>query len=100
MIGGYKIRVPMVDVNAIGAGGGSDRLARPARRIAGRTPLRGIGARARPATAAAASEATVTDASIVLGYLDPDYFAGGAVQLEPELAREAIERRRSPSRSA
>ena len=33
--------------------------------------------RGRPATAAAAPRATVTDASLVLGYLDPEYFAGG-----------------------
>ncbi len=34
---------------------------------------------------------TVTDASVVLGYLDPDYFAGGALALDPAPARAAIE---------
>src|SRR5205085_1641967 len=38
------------------------------------------------------TEATVTDASIVLGYLDPDYFAGGKLKLKPELARDAVSR--------
>ena len=35
-------------------------------------------------------EATVTDASIVLGYLDPAYFAGGTLRLDPDLARQAV----------
>ena len=35
---------------------------------------------------------TVTDASIVLGYLDPDYFAAGSLKLQPALAHAAIER--------
>ena len=34
----------------------------------------------------------MTDASIVLGYLNPDYFAGGSVKLDPALARTTIER--------
>jgi N-methylhydantoinase A/oxoprolinase/acetone carboxylase beta subunit len=34
----------------------------------------------------------VTDASIVLGYLDPDYFAAGSLKLQPALAHEAVER--------
>jgi N-methylhydantoinase A len=34
----------------------------------------------------------VTDASVVLGYLDPEHFAGGRLKLRPELARAAIER--------
>ena len=35
---------------------------------------------------------TVTDASVVLGWLDPAYFAGGAVRLDPARAREAVSR--------
>jgi N-methylhydantoinase A len=35
---------------------------------------------------------TVTDASVILGYLNPDYFANGELKLYPELAREAIEK--------
>jgi N-methylhydantoinase A len=34
----------------------------------------------------------VTDASVVLGYLDPEHFAGGRLKLRPDLSREAIER--------
>jgi N-methylhydantoinase A/oxoprolinase/acetone carboxylase beta subunit len=35
--------------------------------------------------------ATVTDASVVLGYIDPDYFAAGSLKLSPALARRTIE---------
>ncbi len=46
---------------------------------------------APPATAAAATEPAVTDASVILGYLDPAYFAGGELALQPELAHRALE---------
>src|SRR5690606_32447928 len=36
------------------------------------------------------TEPTVTDANLVLGYLDPDNFAGGAFRLDPEAARRAL----------
>ena len=65
-----------------------DRLGRRRRSPGSMAPARCGSARSRrarsrvpPATAAAASEATVTDASVVLGYIDPDYFAGGSLQL-------------------
>ncbi|HWF74219.1 MAG TPA: hydantoinase/oxoprolinase family protein, partial [Solirubrobacteraceae bacterium] len=38
------------------------------------------------------TDATVTDASVVLGYIDPDYFLGGRMKLSAAAAREAIER--------
>jgi N-methylhydantoinase A/oxoprolinase/acetone carboxylase beta subunit len=38
-------------------------------------------------------EATVTDASVVLGWLNPASFAGGSLSLDPSLAHGAIERR-------
>ena len=67
------------------------RLDRRRRRPARRTAIGRRRARARPATAAAAQRPTVTDASIVLGYLDPAYFAGGTLSLDPALAHRAIE---------
>ncbi len=39
------------------------------------------------------SEATVTDASVVLGYFDPDYFAGGTLKLHTERASAVVEER-------
>src|SRR6185295_4440314 len=39
------------------------------------------------------TEPTVTDASLVLGFLDPEYFAGGGMPLDAERAHEAIRQR-------
>ena len=89
LIDGFPVRVPMVDVNAIGAGGGS---------IAWLDDAGGL--RVGPHSAASdpgpacyargGREPTVTDASVVLGYLDPGRFAGGAIRLDPDRAEEAI----------
>jgi N-methylhydantoinase A len=91
-IGGYSVRVPMVDVNAIGAGGGSIAWLDSAGGL--RVGPHSAGADPGPACYGHGSEEpTVTDASVVLGWLDPARFAGGAVRLDPARAREAIERR-------
>ncbi|MFQ5933026.1 MAG: hydantoinase/oxoprolinase family protein, partial [Dehalococcoidia bacterium] len=85
----YPLRQPMLDINTIGAGGGSIAW------------LDAGGAlRVGPASAGAApgpacyggggDQPTVTDASLVLGYLDPEYFAGGLMKLSLPLAEEAI----------
>ncbi len=88
----YPIRVPMVDVNAIGAGGGSIAWIDSAGGL--RVGPRSAGSDPGPACYGGGGEdATVTDASVVLGYIDPNYFAGGALSLEPELARQAIEQK-------
>ena len=89
LIDGFPVRVPMVDVNAIGAGGGS---------IAWLDDAGGL--RVGPHSAASdpgpacyargGREPTVTDASVVLGYLDPAKFAGGAIALDPDRAVGAI----------
>jgi N-methylhydantoinase A/oxoprolinase/acetone carboxylase beta subunit len=89
-IAGYQVRVPMLDVTTLGAGGGSIAWIDS-----------GGGLRVGPMSAGAdpgpacygrgGREATVTDASIVLGFLDPGYFAGGALDLDPSLSIAAIE---------
>ena len=89
LIDGFPVRVPMVDVNATGAGGGS---------IAWLDDAGGL--RVGPHSAASdpgpacyargGREPTVTDASVVLGYLDPAKFAGGAIALDPDRAADAI----------
>jgi len=90
-IGGYAVRVPMVDVNAIGAGGGSIAWLDGAGGL--RVGPHSAGADPGPACyGQGGEEPTVTDASVVLGWLDPARFAGGAVRLDPAGAREAIER--------
>ena len=92
LIDGFPVRVPMVDVNAVGAGGGS---------IAWLDDAGGL--RVGPHSAASdpgpacyargGREPTVTDASVVLGYLDPAKFAGGAIALDPDRAVGAIRER-------
>lgn len=89
VIDGFPVRVPMVDLNAIGAGGGSIAWLdeggglRVGPQSAGGDP--GAACHGR-----GGEEATVTDASLVLGYINSDYFAGGTVQLQPALATEVI----------
>jgi N-methylhydantoinase A/oxoprolinase/acetone carboxylase beta subunit len=91
-IEGYPVRVGMVDVNAIGAGGGSIAWLDAANGL--RVGPHSAGSDPGPACyGRGGEEATVTDASMVLGYLDPAYFAGGSVRLQPELAHEVIRRR-------
>jgi N-methylhydantoinase A len=88
--GGYAMKVPVVDIAEVGAGGGSivwvDRggSLQVGPRSAGASPgpvCYGLGG----------SEATVTDANLVLGYLNPAYLAGGAVPLDAARGREAVE---------
>ena len=89
-IGGYSVRVPMVDVNAIGAGGGSIAWIDGAGSL--RVGPQSAGSEPGPACYGRGGEqATVTDASVVLGYIDPEYFAAGSLKLSPETARRTIE---------
>ncbi|MDP7546593.1 MAG: hydantoinase/oxoprolinase family protein, partial [Alphaproteobacteria bacterium] len=88
-IDGYPVRVSMIDINPIGAGGGSIAWLDGAGGL--RVGPRSAGAEPGPACYGKGGEAaTVTDASLVLGYLDPGYFAAGSVALREDLARAAI----------
>jgi len=89
-IAGYPVRVPQIDVNAIGAGGGSVAWIDSAGAL--RVGPRSAGSEPGPACyGRGGEEATVTDASVVLGYLNPTNFAGGTLTLLPELSRRVIE---------
>ncbi|MFI0847744.1 hydantoinase/oxoprolinase family protein [Mesorhizobium sp. IMUNJ 23232] len=89
-IDGFPVRVAMVDVNAIGAGGGSIAWIDEAGGL--RVGPHSAGSDPGPACyGRGGMNPTVTDASIVLGYLDPSYFAGGSFALNPDLSRKAIE---------
>jgi len=86
---GLPIRVPVVELIEIGAGGGSIA------RIDGLGLLKvgpdSAGADPGPACyAQGGREPTVTDADLVLGYLDPEFFLGGRMRLDTEAARGAI----------
>jgi len=88
-IEGHPVRVAMVDVNAIGAGGGSLAWLDGAGTL--RVGPHSAGADPGPACyARGGTEPTVTDASLALGWLDPANFAGGTVALDAGCARAAI----------
>ncbi|MGE5202025.1 MAG: hydantoinase/oxoprolinase family protein [Acidobacteriota bacterium] len=90
-IGGYAVRVPMVDVTAIGSGGGSIAWIDDAGSL--RVGPESAGSEPGPACYdRGGDKATVTDASVLLGYIDPAYFANGTLALWPEKARDVIER--------
>jgi N-methylhydantoinase A len=87
----YPVRTPMVDVTSIGAGGGSVAWFDAAGGL--HVGPQSAGAEPGPACyGRGGTEATVTDASVVLGYVNPEYFAGGAFSLDPALAAEAVGR--------
>ena len=88
-IGSYPVRAPMVDVNTIGAGGGSIAW------IDGAGGLRvgPLSAGADPGPACygrGGHQATVTDANLLLGYLNPERFAGGLMTLDRAAAERAV----------
>ncbi len=88
-IGRWPVMVPMVDIESIGAGGGS--IARVD--SFGRLSVGPESAGAHPGPACYGSGgtgATVTDANLVLGRLNPAYFLGGELTLDEAAAREAI----------
>ena len=89
-VGPYQAMIPMVDVDTIGAGGGSiayidaGGIFRVGPRSAGADP--GPAAYDRGGT-----EPTATDALITLGWLRPELFLGGRIALREDLARQAID---------
>lgn len=88
--GQYEYFVPTLDVRSIGAGGGSIiQFDRDARTL--RVGPRSAGARPGPVCYQRGGiEPTVTDANLVLGCIDPDYFLGGSIKLDVAAARQAL----------
>ncbi len=83
------VRLPMVEMRTIGAGGGSIAAVDAAGRLT--AGPRSAGARPGPVCyGRGGTEPTVTDAQAVLGRLDPDFFLGGAMALDLAAAREAM----------
>jgi N-methylhydantoinase A len=86
----YYIGVPMVDVQSIGAGGGSIARVREGALLVG---PESAGSQPGPACYGRGGDrATVTDADAVLGFLPASGFAGGRMTLDLDAARAAIER--------
>lgn len=89
---GLPIQVPVVDLMEIGAGGGS--IARISKMGLLQVGPESAGADPGPACYALGGEdPTVTDADLTLGYLDPNYFLGGAMPLDLNAAHRAIDRK-------
>jgi N-methylhydantoinase A len=90
-IEGRVLQLPMVDVHTVGAGGGSVgwRDAGGALRVGPRS----AGAEPGPACyGRGGTDATVTDANLLLGYLAEDSTLAGGVELDADAAREAVGR--------
>lgn len=86
---GLPVQTPVIEMIEIGAGGGS--IARIDSLGLLKVGPDSAGARPGPACYARGGNLpTVTDADLVLGYLDPDYFLGGAMRLERAAAERAI----------
>jgi len=87
---GLPIRVPCIELIEIGAGGGS--LARVDRMGLLKVGPESAGADPGPACyAQGGTTPTVTDADLLLGYLDPAFFLGGRMRLDPDAAGRAVE---------
>jgi N-methylhydantoinase A len=82
----YPVAVPVIDVTSIGAGGGSIAWIEAASGVLKVGP-QSAGASPGPVCyGAGGTEPTVTDANVVLGAIDPDYFLGGRIKLDRERA--------------
>ncbi len=92
LIDRWRTNIPAIEVKSIGAGGGS---------VAWVNKLMGNALEVGPQSAGSmpgpacydqgGAEPTVTDADLVLGYLNPDNYLGGKMLLDPDLSSEAIE---------
>jgi N-methylhydantoinase A len=94
-IGGHRVASPILDIHTIGAGGGSIAWIDTGGLLA--VGPKSAGADPGPACyGRGGEEPTVTDADLLLGYLDPDFFHGGELRLDVEAARRAIRRLAEP----
>jgi N-methylhydantoinase A len=89
-VGGHRIALNSLDIASIGAGGGS--IARVDAGGILHVGPQSAGAMPGPACyGQGGASATVTDANLVLGYLDPDNFLGGDRRLDGEAAERAVD---------
>lgn len=86
---GLPVAVPIVDVRTLGAGGGSIAWVDKGGML--NVGPQSVGAVPGPAAyAQGGEEPTVTDGDLILGRLDPQFFLGGEIPLDPDLARRAV----------
>jgi N-methylhydantoinase A len=89
-IDGLPVRVPMLDIHTVGAGGGS--IARVDEGGLLRVGPESAGSRPGPACYGVGDQATVTDAHVVLGRIAPDQFLGGEMKINAARAADAVSR--------
>ena len=88
-VDGLPVRLPMIEIRTIGSGGGSIASVEESGRL--RVGPESAGAKPGPACyMRGGTEPTVTDANVVLGRIDPQFFLGGAMRLDANAARTAI----------
>lgn len=85
---GIPIRIPVIELVEIGAGGGSIARVDAMQRI--QVGPESAGSEPGPACYGRGAQPTVTDADLQLGRVDPAYFGGGQLQLQPGAATQAI----------
>jgi N-methylhydantoinase A len=87
--GGHVVRVPILDIAEVGAGGGSIAWIAPGGIL--KVGPQSAGASPGPVCyGRGGSDPTVTDANVALGYLNPDHLAGGTLRLDADAARRSL----------
>ena len=88
---GYPVKTPVIDLAEVGAGGGSIAWVDSGGAL--QVGPQSAGASPGPACYGfGGQDPTVTDANLLLGYLNAEYFLGGKMRIFPESSREAIQR--------
>ena len=87
-VGGYPVRLPIIDIHTVGAGGGSIAYVDSGGAL--RVGPRSAGADPGPVCYGRGTEPTVSDANLLLGRLEASYFLGGRMKLDVERARIAV----------
>ena len=86
---GLPVKIPVIEMIEIGAGGGSIATVGPLGLL--KVGPESAGADPGPVCyGRGGNDPTVTDADLILGYLDPNFFLGGEIKLKPELAQAAL----------
>jgi N-methylhydantoinase A/oxoprolinase/acetone carboxylase beta subunit len=95
-VGDFPVRLPVIDIHTVGAGGGSIAYVDSGGAL--RVGPRSAGAVPGPACYGSGTELTVTDANLLLGRLDPEFFLGGRMSLDraraDDVARDLARRLR------
>jgi N-methylhydantoinase A/oxoprolinase/acetone carboxylase beta subunit len=90
LVGDFPVRLPVIDIHSVGAGGGSIATVDPGGSL--RVGPESAGADPGPACYGRGDLPTVTDANLVLGRIDPDFFLGGRMKIDSGRSREAVAR--------